>query len=156
MGRITTKNMSGDGDEMKALMGQFFDVIDIDGSGSIEEKEIKCAVMAMFAAIGDAKTEEEKGLIMTGAGFFLVGIGQLGESLGEDSTACSREQWDAFEMQPIEGVSEEDMMGGLLCFLGLVAMAVEGKEEVQAALRELAASPDFDAKVAEFEEKLGK
>merc|ERR1712091_514144 len=138
------------------LMGQLFEVIDVDGSGAIEEKEIKAAVLALFSSVGAAKSEEEQAMVLGGAMFFLAGIGQLSESLGEDSTACTREQWDAFEMQPIEGVPEEDMMGGLLCFLGLVAMAVEGKEEVQAALRELADSPDFDAKFAEFEEKLGK
>merc|ERR1712094_135781 len=113
------------------------------------------AVLALFGSIGAAKSEEEQGAILGGAMFFLAGIGQLAESLGEDCTACTRAQWDAFEMQPIEGVSEEDMMGGLICFLGLVAMAIEGKDAVQAALRELADSPDFDAKFAEFESKLG-
>merc|ERR1712054_486923 len=114
-----TSNMGDDAAQIKALMGQ------------------------LFEAIGAAKSEEEQAMVLGGAMFFLAGIGQLSESLGEDATACTREQWDAFEMQPVEGVSDEDFMSGLLCFLGLVAMAVEGKEEVQAALRELAASPDF-------------
>ena len=35
------------------------------------------------------------------------GLAQLSESLGEDVTSCTREQWDAFDMQPVEGVSEE-------------------------------------------------
>merc|ERR1712100_606842 len=150
-----TSNMGDDAAQIKALMGQLFEVIDVDGSGAIEEKEIKAAVLALFGSVGAAKSEEEQAMVLGGAMFFLAGIGQLSESLGEDATACTREQWDAFEMQPIEGVSEEDFVGGLLCFLGLVAMAVEGKEEVQTALRELAASPDFDAQFAEFEAKLG-
>merc|ERR1712183_824807 len=151
-----TSNMGDDAAQMKALMGQLFEVIDVDGSGAIEEKEIKAAVLALFGSVGAAKSEEEQAMVLGGAMFFLTGVGQLSESLGEDATSCSREQWDAFEMKPIEGVSDEDFMAGLLCFLGLVAMAVEGKEEVQAALRGLADSPDFDAKFAEFEEKLGK
>merc|ERR1711998_405770 len=141
--------------DVKALMGQFFEVIDVDGSGSIEENEIVAAVMAMFAAVGEAKSEEEQGAILGGAMFFLVGVAQLGESLGEDTSACTREQWDAFEMSPVEGVSEEDFMAGLLCFLGLVEATVENKEEVQAALRGIADSEDFEAQKADFMAKVG-
>merc|ERR1712093_516522 len=141
--------------EMKALMGQFFEVIDVDGSGAIEEKEIKAAVLALFESIGMAKSEEEQAAILGGAMFFLAGIAQLSEKLGEDSTSCPRAVWDDFETTPIEGVSEEDFFGGLICFLGLVAAAVENKEVVQAKLKEVAGSPDFNATFAEFEKKMG-
>merc|ERR1712072_72362 len=157
MGRVHGDfyNMGDNAAEIKALMGQFFEVIDVDGSGAIEEKEIKAAVLALFESIGMAKTEEEQGAILGGALFFCAGLSQLNEKLGEDSTSCSREAWDAFEMTPIEGVPEEDFVGGLICFLGLVAAAVENKEVVQAKLKEVAASPDFDATFAEFEKKMG-
>merc|ERR1711939_529300 len=124
-------NMGDNAAEMKALMGQFFEVIDVDGSGAIEEKEIKAAVLALFESIGMAKTEEEQGAILGGALFFCAGLSQLNEKLGEDFVA------------------------GLICFLGLVAAAVENKEVVQAKLKEVAASPDFDATFAEFEKKMG-
>merc|ERR1719399_939560 len=131
-----------------------FDVIDVDGSGSIEEKEIIAAILAMFASVEAGKSEEEQGQILGGAMFFLAGVGQLGESLGEDCTSCTREQWNAFEMKPIEGVSDEDFAAGLLWFLGCVAAAVENKDAVQAKLREIADSPDFDQMKADFEAKL--
>merc|ERR1712216_302470 len=136
--------------DMAEMMNGLFDVIDIDGSGSIEEKEIIAAVLAMFASVEEGKSEEEQGAILGGAMFFLAGVAQLGESLGEDCTSCTREQWNAFEMKPIEGVSEDDFTAGLICFLGCVASALENKDAVQAQLREIADSPDFDKVKADF------
>ena len=40
-GSSQTSNMGDDAAQIKALMGQLFEVIDVDGSGAIEEKEIK-------------------------------------------------------------------------------------------------------------------
>jgi len=53
---------------------------------------------------------------------FLAAIVQLSESLGEDATSCTREQWDAFEMKPIDGVSEDDFMSGVSIMPGQIVM----------------------------------
>merc|ERR1712100_463179 len=98
-----TSNMGDDAAQIKALMGQLFEVIDVDGSGAIEEKEIKAAVLALFGSVGAAKSEEEQAMVLGGAMFFLAGIGQLSESLGEDATACTESSGMPSKCSPSRG-----------------------------------------------------
>merc|ERR1711967_207299 len=67
--------------------GEFFDLIDVDGSGEIDENEIVATIMALAAACEEGLPEEAQ----AGVGGFLIGIGQLGQKLeAEGKEKCSR------------------------------------------------------------------
>merc|ERR1712072_1047642 len=146
MGNVVQSGSMADID-MEAASGEFFDLIDVDGSGEIDENEIVATIMTLAAAAGEDGVPEE---VQAGIGGFLIGIGQLGEKLSDEGKEkCSRADWDAFEPAKPEDVDEETWMAMMICFFGLVMGCLENKAEIQSGLRELLAQEDFgDAKAA--------
>merc|ERR1712205_91196 len=132
---------------------EFFNLIDVDGSGEIDENEIVATIMALAAACEEGLPEEAQ----AGVGGVLIGIGQLGAKLeAEGKEKCSRADWDAFEPEKPEDMDEETWGGMMMCFLGLVMGCLENKAEIQSALRELLAQEDFADAKAKFMEEMGK
>merc|ERR1711990_793543 len=133
--------------------GEFFDLIDVDGSGEIDENEIVACIMALAAACEEGLPEEAQ----AGVGGFLIGIGQLGEKLeAEGKDKCSRADWDAFEPTKPEDLDEETWGAMMICFFGLVMGCLENKAEIQGALKELLAQEDFPEAKKAFMESMGK
>merc|ERR1711981_525914 len=138
--------------DLAAASGEFFDLIDVDGSGEIDENEIIATIMALAAACEDGLPEEAQ----AGVGGFLIGIGQLGEKLkAEGKEKCSRADWDAFEPEKPEEMDEETWGGLMICFFGLVMGCLENKAEIQSGLREILEAGDFEDAKANFMAEMG-
>merc|ERR1712205_41265 len=132
---------------------EFFNLIDVDGSGEIDENEIVATIMALAAACEEGLPEEAQ----AGVGGFLIGIGQLGEKLeSEGKEKCNREDWDAFEPQKPEDMDEETWGAMMICFFGLVMGCLENKAEIQSSLKEILAQEDFGDAKAAFMAEMGK
>merc|ERR1711904_223257 len=139
--------------DLEKAGGEFFDLIDVDGSDEIDENEIVATIMALAAACEEGLPEEAQ----AGVGGFLIGIGQLGEKLeAEGKDKCSRADWDAFEPTKPEDLDEETWGAMMICFFGLVMGCLENKAEIQNALREILNSEDFEDAKAKFMAEMGK
>merc|ERR1712167_442644 len=147
--------MLGNGDLScaDAVMGEFFDMIDVDGSGAIDENEIVAMMMVMCAAAAETEGDEENPT-MAGVVGFLGCIPQLSEHMG-DADKCDRATWDSFEPKPFsEDMDAETFQGIMVCFLVVVIGCLTEKESLQASLKEIIAAEDFEAQKEEFMKQL--
>merc|ERR1712070_1097067 len=133
--------------DVQELSGKLFELIDVDGSGSIDDNEIIATLIAFGAAVNEDEGNEE----LAGAvGVFFLCMAQLSDSIGPDTTVVTRAQWDAFEPSPFEGTTEEEMAGAMLLFFTFVSGILENKAEIQSGFKEILAAEDFEEAKAQF------
>merc|ERR1711907_398853 len=115
----------------KSMDDMLFELIDVDGSGAIEEKEIMAMIYVLFK--GCENLEEEEACM-----FFAKAVMQLGNHIEGDK--CTRAEWDRFHPD----FNEEDMPK-MLKFKEIVEMCWDHKSQMQEMLGKATGSEDLES-----------